>query len=56
MQSTIKVTYPIKLKPGSEDDIACKVMNSILGGGVFSGRLMQNLREDKAFTLSLIHI
>jgi hypothetical protein len=25
-------------------------MNSILGGGAFSGRLMQNLREDKAFT------
>ena len=25
-------------------------MNSILGGGVFSGRLMQNLREDKAYT------
>ena len=50
VQSTIKVTYPINLKPGSEDDIACKVMNSILGGGVFSGRLMQNLREDKAFT------
>ena len=25
-------------------------MNSIIGGGVFSGRLMQNLREDKAFT------
>ena len=50
VQSTIKITYPIKLKPGSKDDITCKVMNSILGGGVFSGRLMQNLREDKAFT------
>ena len=25
-------------------------MNSILGGGAFSGRLMQNLRENKAFT------
>jgi len=25
-------------------------MNSILGGGIFSGRLMQNLREDKAYT------
>ena len=25
-------------------------MNSILGGGAFSGRLMQNLREDKAYT------
>jgi len=25
-------------------------MNSILGGGIFSGRLMQNLREKKAYT------
>ncbi len=50
VQSTINITYPINLKPGSKDDITCKVMNSILGGGVFSGRLMQNLREDKAFT------
>ena len=50
VQSTIKVTYPIVLKPGSKDEITCKVMNSILGGGVFSGRLMQNLREDKAYT------
>ena len=50
VQSTIKITYPINLTPGSKDDITCKVMNSILGGGVFSGRLMQNLREDKAFT------
>tara|TARA_Y100000589_G_scaffold121216_1_gene115585 strand:- start:103 stop:2547 length:2445 start_codon:yes stop_codon:yes gene_type:complete len=50
VQSTIKVTYPIVLKPGSKDEITCQVMNSILGGGVFSGRLMQNLREDKAYT------
>jgi zinc protease len=50
VQSVINVTYPINLKPGTTDVIAAKVMNSILGGGVFSGRLMQNLREDKAFT------
>lgn len=50
VQSVISVTYPVDLKPGSDDAVAVSVMNSILGGGVFSGRLMQNLREDKAFT------
>lgn len=50
VQSVINVTYPIDLKPGANDDIPATVMNSILGGGVFSGRLMQNLREDKAYT------
>ena len=50
VQSVVNVTYPVDLKPGGEDVIAAKVMNNILGGGVFSGRLMQNLREDKAFT------
>ncbi|MDC3337550.1 insulinase family protein [Flavobacteriales bacterium] len=50
VQSVISITYPIDLKPGSEDELTAKVANAILGGGVFSGRLMQNLREDKAFT------
>jgi predicted Zn-dependent peptidase/outer membrane lipoprotein-sorting protein len=50
VQSVVNITYPIDLKPGSPDAIAADVMNSILGGGVFSGRLMQNLREDKGFT------
>lgn len=50
VQSVIEITYPVDLKPGSDDAIAASVMNSILGGGVFSGRLMQNLREDKAYT------
>ena len=50
VQSIINVTYPVDLKPGSDDAIAASLMNSILGGGIFSGRLMQNLREDKAFT------
>lgn len=50
VQSVISVTYPVDLKPGSEDAVTVSVMNSILGGGVFSGRLMQNLREDKAYT------
>jgi len=50
VQSVVSVLHTIDLKPGSEDVIKANVMNSILGGGVFSGRLMQNLREDKAYT------
>ena len=50
VQSSLKLTHTVDLKPGHEDAIAVSVMNSILGGGIFSGRLMQNLREDKAFT------
>ena len=49
VQSVIQVSYPIDLKPGSPDAIKARVLNQILGGG-FSSRLMQNLREDKAFT------
>ncbi|MBL0081228.1 MAG: insulinase family protein [Saprospiraceae bacterium] len=50
VQSVINVTYPVVLKTGDEDEIAANVMNNILGGGIFSGRLMQNLREKRAYT------
>ncbi|MGM0549667.1 MAG: insulinase family protein [Bacteroidota bacterium] len=50
VQSVVNVTYPVQLQPGSPDAIPASLMNSILGGGVFSGRLMQNLREDKGWT------
>lgn len=50
VQSSIRITYPVDLAPGDDDAIAASVMNSILGGGGFSGRLFQNLREDKAYT------
>jgi len=50
VQSVIRITYPIDLKPGADDLVKARVMNNILGGGIFSGRLMQNLREDKAYT------
>lgn len=50
VQSVINLTYPVDFKPGAPDALAASVMNSVLGGGVFSGRLMQNLREDKAYT------
>ncbi len=49
VQSTIRIGYPLDLKPGTPDVIKARVLNQILGGG-FSSRLMQNLREDKAFT------
>lgn len=50
VQSVLAVSYPVEMKPGDPDAIKASVMNSVLGGGVFSGRLMQNLREDKAYT------
>lgn len=50
VQSTISVSFPIKMKPGDPNQVPITVMNSILGGGAFATRLMQNLREDKAYT------
>lgn len=50
VQSVISITFPIEMKPGDKDQIALDVMNTILGGGSFGSRLMQNLREDKAYT------
>ncbi|TVQ43682.1 MAG: insulinase family protein [Saprospirales bacterium] len=50
VQTVFRVAYPIELTPGHPDLVKVRVMNSILGGGVFSGRLMQNLREDKGYT------
>jgi len=50
VQSVIKISHSMDLKPGSEDEIKLKVLNKILGGGGFSARLMKNLREDKAYT------
>ena len=50
VQSTINIAQPVPFPPGHPDAAAIQLMNSILGGGAFSGRLMQNLREDKAFT------
>lgn len=49
VQSVVKVTYPLDLKPGNEDVIPLKVANGVLGGGA-TGRLFQNLREKHAWT------
>ncbi len=50
VQSVIDVTYPIQLQPGTQDAIVAGVLNNVLGGSGFQTRLMQNLREDKAYT------
>ncbi|MBN1638650.1 MAG: insulinase family protein [Ignavibacteriales bacterium] len=50
VQSTIRVCQPVELMVGSEDAIKSNVMNEILGGGLFSARFMQNIREDKGYT------
>ncbi len=49
-QSNVSLSYNINLKPGHPDAIKARVMNQVLGGGSFSARLFQNLREDKGFT------
>tara|TARA_R110000737_G_scaffold182215_1_gene205599 strand:+ start:63798 stop:65882 length:2085 start_codon:yes stop_codon:yes gene_type:complete len=50
VQSAVNITYPINIKPGSDDEIGLSVLNNLLGGNGFSSRLLQNLREDKAYT------
>ncbi len=50
VQSVITITNIFHLKPGDPDVLPAYVMNNILGGGVFSGRLMMNLREKRAYT------
>lgn len=49
-QSVIKVVFPVDLKPNDPMAMQAQVLNTIFGGGVFNARLMQNLREDKAYT------
>ena len=50
VQSVVYVSFPLNVKPGDADYLKLTVLNEILGGGVFGSRLMQNLREDKAYT------
>lgn len=49
VQSNIALGNVVLLKPGDADYEAVKVLNQIFGSG-FSGRLFQNLREDKEYT------
>lgn len=50
VQSVISVSFPIDMMPGHEDQIKTNALNKIFGGAGFGSRLMQNLREDKAYT------
>jgi predicted Zn-dependent peptidase len=50
VQSYIDITFPYDMKPGAKEQLALEVMNNILGGPTFGSRIMQNLREDKAYT------
>lgn len=50
VQSVVTIAFPIEMTPGHEDQIKLTVLNKIIGGGGFGTRLMQNLREDKAYT------
>lgn len=50
VQSVISICFPVDMKPGNADQIPLSVLNGIFGGGGFGTRLMQNLREDKAYT------
>ncbi|MFN5911730.1 MAG: M16 family metallopeptidase [Bacteroidota bacterium] len=50
VQSVVYISFPMKIKTGDADQLPLTVLNGILGGGGFGTRLMQNLREDKAYT------
>jgi predicted Zn-dependent peptidase len=50
VQSYINITYPVNLKVGDNSSIPAALANDILGSGVFSARLIANLREDKGYT------
>jgi zinc protease len=49
VQSVMNVTYPLDLKPGTEDVIKARVANTVLGGGS-QGRLFLDLREKHGWT------
>lgn len=50
VQSYINITYPLNLKIGEPNAIPSILANDVLGSGVFSARLLSNLREDKGYT------
>lgn len=50
VQSVVTIAFPVDMKPGHEDQVKLTVLNKVFGGGGFGTRLMQNLREDKAWT------
>lgn len=49
-QSVIRVVFPLGILPNDPRAQQAQVMNTVLGGGVFNARLMQNLRENRGYT------
>ncbi|MFV0530218.1 MAG: M16 family metallopeptidase [Flavobacteriales bacterium] len=49
-QSLINITNLSPLKKSNSDYFSAKLANTILGGGNFGSRLIQNIREDKGWT------
>ena len=49
VQCKINITQPVPFPPGHPDAPAIELMNFILGGSAFNGRLMKVLREDTTF-------
>lgn len=49
-QSVVRVSFPLALEPRDIRSQQAQVMNTILGGGIFNARLMQNLREKHGYT------
>jgi len=50
VQSYIYISYPVNLKVGDKEALPAVLANDVLGSGVFSARLISNLREDKGYT------
>jgi zinc protease len=50
VQSAIRITFPVDIRIGDANQIPLTVTNNLLGGRGFGTRLMQNLREEKAYT------
>lgn len=50
VQSVIQVSFPLDILTGDQNQLPLTVLNGVFGGGGFGTRLMQNLREDKAYT------
>jgi zinc protease len=50
VQSVVRITYPVNLKPGTKDAIQAGLLTNIILGSSFNGRLFKNLREDKGYT------
>lgn len=50
VQSVIQITCPVAMRMGDPNNLKINVLNDVFGGNGFGTRLMQNLREDKAYT------